>query len=298
MRGFNGVLFLVAVILAAVAFFEPGIKQATELPPLTSLQPHQVQHLVFGRPGREMAQAVKTDRWTLQAPFAAPADSYRINALLALAQTPSLSHYPLAGVDLAQLQLDPPQLVVELNNTRLELGGTEPLRGQRYVRVGETIHLIDDRLYFTGNPVELVDPTLLPGEPSLVAISLPALPPPLGDGTPLVAELVEGRWQTDPSLVDLSADVLPTLVDGWRRMRALDVRQDPASDPEAISADALPQVLIRLAGGETIVFEVTSQRGEVILRRPAWQLRYVVSRGMALELLSIGGGGTLTGESP
>ena len=57
---------------------------------------------------------------------------------------PSHRRFTAAEAELAELGLDPAPVRLELDGELLEIGGTEPIRRLRYVRIGEWIHLTDD----------------------------------------------------------------------------------------------------------------------------------------------------------
>ena len=165
--------------------------------------------------------------WWLVEPFTARADTARVDAAIGLARARSLARYAASEVDTQQAGLASPDLVLRINDVILELGGTEPLHGRRFVRLGDRVHLIVDRYSYLlqGGLASLVSPQLLPTGARLQAIELP--------GLHLLQR--DGHWQ----LVDgkaTSADALQELVDEWRHARALRVsRHDGDVDGETIT---------------------------------------------------------------
>lgn len=82
--------------------------------------------------------------WRMTAPLQAPANSTRALALAGLAaQIPERS-YPVADADLDALGLARPAIRLRLDDALLEFGGNDPITGLRYVRLGDTVHLIPD----------------------------------------------------------------------------------------------------------------------------------------------------------
>jgi hypothetical protein len=63
--------------------------------------------------------------------------------LLHIAQLPSLARFPVPK-DLGPYGLDHPRHRLWFDDTLIEWGGLEPLGRRRYVRVGDTIHVISD----------------------------------------------------------------------------------------------------------------------------------------------------------
>ncbi|CAK0757514.1 conserved hypothetical protein [Gammaproteobacteria bacterium] len=273
----NLALLAMVVGLAGVMLWKPGIKPPESPPLLAACVPETVTRVIIERAGHATVTLTRVDTtWRVEAPFSAPANAYRIRTLLDLCQAPSHSRYPMASVDLAPLGLLPPRAVIHLGGVELRLGSTEPVEGQRYVLFKDTVHLIQDSLYPTEDDATgFIDPALLPKEARIVALSLPALPGSAAFGV----TLTEGRWRLDPPRPDLSADVVSTLMEQWRRARALEVRLDA---PE----EALGTVTLTLEGVTTpLLFDVLSLSPEVVLRRTDLGLRYVFPRDTATGLL-------------
>jgi len=64
-----------------------------------------------------------------------------------LAEVRCALRYPVAEMDLPRLRLDPPRLRLWLIGQEIHFGDTAPTDGQRYLRVGGTVHLCPDRWY-------------------------------------------------------------------------------------------------------------------------------------------------------
>ncbi|HEB94611.1 MAG TPA: hypothetical protein ENI94_14385 [Gammaproteobacteria bacterium] len=208
--------------------------------------------------------------WRLVEPFTARADTARVDAAIGLARARSLARYDASAVDTQQAGLVSPDLVLRVNDVTLALGGTEPLRGQRFVRQGDQVHLIVDRYSYLlqGEPASLVSPRLLPAGAHLQEIVLPGL------------HLLQrnGHWQLAEGEA-ASADALQALVDEWRHARALRVsRRDGDEDGEPIilqlAADTAPVHFILQRGDE-----------EVLLIRPDRGLAYHFLPAVAERLL-------------
>jgi len=116
--------------------------QPQPLPPLTPLQPQQVERIrISDDKGREIRLAKRAGHWWLDQ---SPADEERIEQLLGICTTPSLRRFPGAEKHLAEFGLDPPALRLWLNDLQLDFGTTDPINGWRYVLTGGQIHLIGD----------------------------------------------------------------------------------------------------------------------------------------------------------
>ena len=281
----NTLLFLAVVGLGSFVFWwHPANHVVETLQPFATCNPSAVQRIVIEHRDHSTLTFARTGAtWRLETPFAAPASAYPVQRLLELCQATSQSHYPLASLDPVPLGLIPPQTVVRLDDTEFRMGTSEPVQGQRYVLFKDTVYLISDIHYPTEEDVtRFIDPALLPEGLSITALSLPVL----ANGHAVEAVLRDGHWDMQPPRPDLSADALPTLVDGWRRARAMEVRRDTPSAPLGV-------VTITLAGvgqpetGQTLRFEVLALAPEVVLRRIDLGLRYVLPYDAAIDLLRL-----------
>ncbi|CAK0762485.1 putative DUF4340 domain-containing protein [Gammaproteobacteria bacterium] len=275
----NLVLLAMVAGLVGVVLWKPGIQSPETPPSLAACVPDAVKQVVIEHTGHAAVTLTRIgSTWRLDTPIAAPANAYRIRTLLDLCQASSHSRYPVASVDLARLGLSPSGTVVRFDGVELRLGGIESVEGQRYVLFKDTVHLVTDTLYPIGDDATgFIDPALLPEEVRVTALSLPAL----AGSNAVEATLIEGHWRLIPPRPDLSADVLPTLVDEWRRIRAIEVRRDAPGE-------VLGTVLLTLEGTATpLRFEVLATSPEAVLRRPDLGLRYVLPRDTAARLLHL-----------
>ena len=111
-RWLINLLLLAAIgILILVAYFEPGIDEQTEAPAITTLKKDQLRRIHLNRPLRDDLVLVKTSTrgWVIERTPELPADAYPVNALQRLAEQKAVRSYPAAELDLARLQLTPPE---------------------------------------------------------------------------------------------------------------------------------------------------------------------------------------------
>lgn len=83
----------------------------------------------------------------MTAPVQGPANPVLIRPILQLGETRCAPSYPVAELNLFRLRLDSPRLRLWLNGQEIHFGDTAPTDGQRYLRVGATVHLCPDRWY-------------------------------------------------------------------------------------------------------------------------------------------------------
>ncbi|MGD8589262.1 MAG: hypothetical protein PVG22_10575 [Chromatiales bacterium] len=116
--------------------------QPQGLPPLTSLQPEQVERIrISDARGRDIRLEKRSGHWWLDQ---TPANEPRIEQLLGICTTPSLRRFPTAQRAMAEFGLADPALRLWLNDLELAFGTTDPINGWRYVRLDGQIHLIGD----------------------------------------------------------------------------------------------------------------------------------------------------------
>ena len=276
-------------LLAAIAYFQPGIEKPKPVPALTTLQPDEVRRMELVYPDERRVVLVREgDQWWLSQPVRMPADRFRAETLVNLVQATSLAQYPVARVDLAKFKLDKPLLEVRFNDLEVAFGDTEPLQSRRYVRVGDAVHLITDQLYsfLNAKPTDLVSHALLPEGVRPVRITLPLLQEQEGAEQPFAGEVTlrfeDSRWVVEPPREGVSQDAVNALVDGWRFAHALEVQ--PLSEP----AKPLGTVTLQLEGDEhPLVFDILEVKPDLVLARRDVGLRYQLAEPLKKRLLQL-----------
>ncbi len=275
----NLILFLAVMMLGGVVWWSnQGEVSATRHLPLAACVPEAVQRIVIEH-GHGVALTLERvgTSWRVAVPFVAPASAHQVGALLGLCQAPSRSEYPMTALDLTSLGLRPPRTLVHMDGVELQMGGTEPLQGNRYLLFRGVVSILTDSYPTEDDATRFVDPALLPEGALISGFSLPALE----DSPAVAAVLVEGHWHTEPIRSDLSADVLPSLVDGWRQLHAIEIRRDS-------EATSLGRVTFTLAGKTSpICFEVLSLAPILVLRRVDLGLRYLLPYEVGLHWLRL-----------
>lgn len=88
-------------------------------------------------------------RWRLVAPWDVAADDEALHRLLEIPSIPVRRRFGDAPADPATLGLAPPFAEVVLGGTRIAFGTTEAIDQARYVRVGDDVALVPDRISVT-----------------------------------------------------------------------------------------------------------------------------------------------------
>ncbi len=134
--------------LVALALLEPGREQSATIPPLLDLTAERIERIAVERLGQErLAFERRGGQWWMIAPEQGLANPVLIHPILRFAEARCVLGYAVADLDLPQLRLDPPRLRLWLNQREIHFGDTAPTDGQRYLRIGGTVHLCPDRWY-------------------------------------------------------------------------------------------------------------------------------------------------------
>lgn len=273
--GLNIALMVMLLGLAGVVYFEPGLQQEeqkTRLLPDTG----QITEITLERQGEESIRLVrKGSEWWLQAPIEVRANTFRMEMILALMNAESLQQYPVAGLNLAQYELDKPAIRLHAGGITLAFGGVEPLNNRRYVRLGDTMHMIrDDRVsLLKGGWKEFADTALFDSNVILKALTVPG-----------VGSLKRGEqgWRLEGGAKPYqgSMDRLVTFVDDWRYARASEINRYK-------DRKAKGDVTVEYGDGRSERLLVLSRAPTLILARPESQLQYQFSEAQAQRLLNL-----------
>ena len=142
----NLLLTAAVAALAAIVWFVTAREQASTLAPLTDIDTTRIAAVTVSARGKPIRRFDRHDgRWWMREPYAMPAHKDAVARLLAIAAAPTRSRHARDRFDAARVGLDPPQAVLELDGRRLEFGVTDAIRGDRYVRSGDTLALMPDR---------------------------------------------------------------------------------------------------------------------------------------------------------
>lgn len=254
----NLLLAVVLAILVVVAMQEPGLQKTAPAATLLDLQPDQVKQVRIVKDD-EISLLRTAQGWQLQEPLTMPANSLRVEQILELVQAYSEASYPAAAFDLSTVGLAPPQLLLYFNEQRIEFGATEALKGLRYLKVGDRVHLVEDGflLQLDTPAASFVSSFLVPRHQQLERLQLPAL----------TLSLQPAGWQTEQD--GFSTDQLVELVNRWQALQALSVTSVTSSVPDG------PQVQLFLQGAEQpLVYVIDERDGVFSLINREKNLRY------------------------
>jgi len=138
-------MLVLVLLLAGLTWLSLEQQEKEAKTALTSLSPDQVS-LIRIESGK--GSLIRLERmnsgWMMTQPSKARADDTKINRLLEITLAISIRKFK-PQQEMTQYGLNPPQAVLTLNKTRIEMGSLHPINQRRYMRVGNMIHLINDR---------------------------------------------------------------------------------------------------------------------------------------------------------
>lgn len=265
-------LALVLATLAAVAWFKPGKTPPPAPLKLTSLDVQTVKRIDFHPPrGPEFALLREGKDWFIEQPHLR-AQPFRVETILELPAATSAAQLTLTDNADNAFGVDPPQARIRFDGTQIDFGLTNPVGFRRYVRVGDAVHLIDDRYFHhaASTWTDWVDRRLLPEGVTLTALNLPDMTLRRKDAT----------WQVSPEQPQASADALTALVEEWQRAYAMNVET-----AAAVPTDVRPLRLEWHGGALDLV--LVQDGDEWLLYRRDAPLRYRFSANQGKRLLEI-----------
>ncbi len=262
-------LFGLVLLLAALVWLTPEESATPEHIALTQLQPEQIHTIRIRNRHGEFELTRQGDGWAMTRPYQTIANGVRIGQLLPMVSTPSIKQFPAPQERLQEFGLKEPQAVLWLNDLQIQMGGTNPIHHRRYLRIGDTIHLIADRFphHLLSTAEGFIALELLPPGTTLQAIQTPEWK---------LTKEQDGRLILDPPNPSLSMDDLNRKFDQWRRARATSVKVQAATE------SATP-VEITLDSQETPVrFQITQRGSYTLLINPELNLAYILPKGLDL----------------
>lgn len=244
---------------------------------LTTLTQDAIQRIVLRHPGKlDIVLEKQGNAWRLTAPVSAATDPFQVNGILSLAQQETTAQYPAAEMALADIGLAPPQYSVQLNDTLLEIGDTDPLEYRRYVKLGDQVYLTADppSTGLDADFSDLVNPALIPQDVKLVSVQTPQITMTAKDG---------GGWAVTPATADKGADAAQGLADAWRNARSLwRALKTPADQP--VAGDT---VSVKLGDGSEQRFAVIARQPQLKLLRADLGVVYTLAPTLGDELFKL-----------
>lgn len=255
----NIVLLVVVVLLGSYVYITSEQEtESTASTRLTQLPADEVTQISIRHNQRQLELSKINDRWQMLQPVNIEANSFRIDTLLKLLNTVSHAAYPVAGLELSKYGLSSAGTSISFNDVTIEFGITNPMNNYRYVRVGDTVHLIDDHFYplLSSQTGTLVARELIAGDAVIEKLVLPEL---------TLYKDENKRWQSSG---DTEPDAISETLHHWKNSQAFGVHN-------YMPRESLGDISVYLAGQpEPVHFRVTDMDPWLIIARPDLDIEY------------------------
>lgn len=249
----NLLLIGIVAVFGCLIYLQIEKEVAQFEPPLTAIDTSSVDRITV-----RCLQCVerrferRNGHWNMQEPYAMPADEIVLERLLAIAGAQVRLRHAGDAFDLHKIGLDPPQMSITFGAVSIDIGATDALRGDRYVRINDSIAMVPDRF------------------------------------SPFIAALPE--TELDRHLVTRGSELRAIRVNGIERNERLAdwstaVAQKIRAPTNATDADAAIRIELTLSNDEHIEYHVRRASEGYIARRSEPDLDYSLSEAQMQSLL-------------
>ncbi len=255
----NIALFLVVVLLVVYVYEIDKNEQASEKSgQLTQLAADSVTQIDIHHNQRHIELLREDDKWRMLQPVNIAANSFRIDTLLNMLNTASHAEYSTADLALDKYGLSEPDTSISFNDVTIEFGIVNPINNYRYVRINDTVHLIDDHFYpLLGSQTgTLVARELIDGDAVIDKLVLPQ------------QTLYRDENNIWHSSDNTGPDAINETLHNWQHSQAFGVHN-------YMQRESLADISVYLAGNpEPVQFHVTDTDPWLIIARPDLDIEY------------------------
>ena len=255
----NIVLFLFVVLLAVYIYDTDKQEQASSTSEqLTQLFADEVTQINIRHNQRHIELRRKNSDWHMLQPINVTANSFRIDTLLKMINTVSHATYSTADLDLDKYGLSNAGTSISFNDVSVDFGIVNPINNYRYVRINDTVHLIDDHFYplLSSQTGTLVARELIPGKAIIDKLVLPEQTLYRDENN-----LWHSSDNTDP-------DAINETLHHWQSSQAFGVHN-------YMQRESLADISVYLAGeAKPVRFHVTDTDPWLIIARPDLDIEY------------------------
>lgn len=219
-------LILIGLIIGLYWFNTYDNSAEHEMPQLSSLISNNIHNITISRPDiADIVLEKSASGWQITQPIKAIANNKRVELLLSFLNTPSYAQITIGdGQSISQFELEPANIVLTLDQNRVQFGGLEPISKHRYVLIDNVIHLITDRItpLLRANATSFIENKLFAKANIITKLILPKF----NSDNSLSAESIiiennNGHWQSN--LPTIATDRLSALIQNWQNAYALQV---------------------------------------------------------------------------
>ena len=255
----NIALFLTIVLLAVYIYETDQLEQTSSTSAqLTQLSAEDVTQISIRHNQRRIELERNHGKWHMLQPINIEANSYRIDTLLNLLNTASHAVYATTDIELDKFGLSEAGTSISFNDLSIDFGIVNPINNYRYVRIGDSVHLIDDHYYplLSSQTGTLVARELIAADAVIDKLVLP--------------EQTLHRDENDfrHSSATAGPDAINETLHHWQHSQAFGVHNYMQREP-------LANISVYLAGNaEPVQFYVTDVEPWLIIARPELDIEY------------------------
>ncbi|MGB5455466.1 MAG: DUF4340 domain-containing protein [Gammaproteobacteria bacterium] len=255
----NIALLVLIVLLGIYAYTTLQQQQRANTPSkLISLSADEIEHITIRHNQRTLELSRSAGNWRLRQPIDIEANSFRIDTLLKLLETRSHASYPAAELEPAKYGVSEAATAIRFNDVSIEFGVVNPINNYRYVRIGDTVHLIDDHYYplLSSQTGTLVARELIASDAKIEKLILPEMTLYQDDN---------GIWRSSNGT---NPDAINETLHQWQNSQAFGVHN-------YMPRESLADISVYLAGEpEPLRFHVTDIDPWLIIARPDLDIEY------------------------
>ena len=267
-------LILLAVVIALITLINLSQEKITQLDQLTNEATDSISNIVIKRKNNTVTLSKQnTDRnnsqWKITQPVSVAANAFRINSLLKIINAPIHSQYATNEIDLRKIGLENAATSIQLDQTIIYFGITNPATNLRYVQMDSTVYTIEDVYYplINSHHSTLVSFSLLPPESQIEKLILP---------NKTIQQDEKNRWKSSDNT---PADDVSKTLDLWKNSQAFGVH-------EYMQRENLGEITIHLKQrNKPMHFIVTDTAPWLIIARPEIGLEYHLEIESYAELI-------------
>lgn len=258
----NLALLLLVILFGIMIWLTPDEQQSGQFEPLTSLSPESIEYIrISNGNGPEFIMKRQEGNWLMITPYQVEANTPRIDRLLALVSTPGFERFSLPQGDLEAFGLAQPQAEIQFNDITVSFGGTHPYNHRRYLQVGNTLHLTEDRFphHVLAGAEAFVSRQLVSEKANIKEIKTTQW---------RLFRAGDRQWKLEPPVPGISTDQLVKKIDEWKM--ALASKVDKSSGEKSSE-----HIQIFLEGETTpLTFGINKQKKSTLLVRHDLGLAY------------------------
>ncbi len=250
-------LLLLVVLVFSVLLFSPKDIEESVIETVSNLDAQATSRIEITRAQQaELVLEKNAAGWMIVSPIVARANPDRVESMLAIVDATSHTRIAADRDRLATFGLDPPQVLLQLDQHEFLFGHTDPIDERRYLYYQQTVHLVDDGLFhqLRQKPEFFVSTRLVPVEETITAMRI----------RDVQLEKKGDRWSMQPAQVGLDS---ATLVDNWKQARARRIL------PYTAGRQA-QSIQFSLGSGRVLRYELVMEEPVFVLGRADLGLQY------------------------